>query len=156
MCCIGSFPQCRSGRDCFCRRWILTPPTTWRTRAAPPARLSGRSGREEAHDMAVKLGTAPDSWGVWNPADPLQTPWHRYLDEAVQAGYAWTELGPYGYQPTDPAVLRRELDARGLSLTGGTFGGPLSDPAAVPDLHEQVRKVGDLVGEVGGDTLVLL
>lgn len=106
--------------------------------------------------MAVKLGTAPDSWGVWFPDDPLQTPWHRYLDEAVRAGYAYTELGPYGYQPTDPAVLRRELDARGLSLTGGTFGGPLSDPAAVPDLHEQVRKVGDLVGELGGDALVLL
>src|SRR3954470_6121831 len=106
--------------------------------------------------MAVRLGTAPDSWGVWFPDDPKQTPWQRYLDEVVEAGYSWTELGPYGYQPTDPATLRRELGRRGLGLTGGTFGGSLSDPAALSDLEEQVRKVGDLVGELGGATLVLL
>lgn len=106
--------------------------------------------------MAVKLGTAPDSWGVWHPQDDRQTPWHRFLDEAVQAGYTRIELGPYGYLPTDPAVLRRELESRGLSLSGGTFGGPIHHPDALPDLEEQVRKVGDLIGEVGGAYLVLL
>ncbi len=69
----------------------------------------------------LHLGTAPDSWGVWNPSgDPLQTPWTRYLDEVVEAGYRWVELGPFGYLPTDPAVLRDELDRRDLVLTGGT------------------------------------
>jgi inosose dehydratase len=69
----------------------------------------------------LRLGTAPDSWGVWNPGDdPLQTPWSRYLDEAQAAGYKWTELGPYGYCPTDPVVLKDELDRRDLTLTGGT------------------------------------
>ncbi len=68
----------------------------------------------------LRLGTAPDSWGVWFPDDPKQTPWSRYLDEVRDAGYKWTELGPFGYLPTDPVRLRDELDARGLSLTGGT------------------------------------
>ena len=106
--------------------------------------------------MAVRLGTAPDSWGVWHPSDPKQTPWHRFMDEAVQSGYTRIELGPFGYLPTDPATLRRELEQRGLSLAGGTFGGPLQRPEARADIEEQVRQVGDLVGEMGGGYLVLL
>jgi inosose dehydratase len=106
--------------------------------------------------MAVRLGTAPDSWGVWHPQDDRQTPWHRFLDEAVQAGYVRIELGPYGYLPTDPVTLRRELEQRGLTLTGGTFGGALHRPEATADIEEQVRKVGDLVGQLGGEYLVLL
>ncbi len=106
--------------------------------------------------MAVQLGTAPDSWGVWNPHDDLQTPWHRFLDEAAQAGYVRIELGPFGYLPTDPATLRRELGQRGLTLTGGTFGGALHRPEALADLEEQVRRNGDLIGELGGEYLVLL
>jgi inosose dehydratase len=69
----------------------------------------------------LRLGTAPDSWGVWNPTgDPLQTPWQRFLDEVVEAGYRWVELGPFGYLPTDPGALREELGRRNLALTGGT------------------------------------
>ncbi len=51
--------------------------------------------------MNIQIGSAPDSWGVWFPSDPKQTPWQRFLDEIVAAGYEWTELGPYGYLPTD-------------------------------------------------------
>jgi inosose dehydratase len=106
--------------------------------------------------MAVQLGTAPDSWGVWHPRDDRQTPWHRFLDEAAMAGYVRIELGPFGYLPTDPSTLRPELEQRGLTLTGGTFGGALHRPEALADLEEQVRQVGDLVGELGGAYLVLL
>jgi inosose dehydratase len=69
----------------------------------------------------LHLGTAPDSWGVWMPSgDPLQTPWQRYLDEVQQAGYQYSELGPYGYLPTDAGLIREEYAKRGLTLTGGT------------------------------------
>src|SRR5437867_4209984 len=30
--------------------------------------------------MNIKVGTAPDSWGVWFPSDPKQTPWQRLVD----------------------------------------------------------------------------
>jgi inosose dehydratase len=106
--------------------------------------------------MSAQLGTAPDSWGVWFPDDDRQTPWHRFLDEVVEAGYVRIELGPFGYLPTDPATLRRELEQRGLALSGGTFGGALHRPEHRAGLEEQVRKVGDLVGELGGGYLVLL
>jgi inosose dehydratase len=69
----------------------------------------------------LHLGTAPDSWGVWMPGlDPLQTTWQRYLDEVQQAGYRYSELGPFGYLPADPGIVREEYAKRGLTLTGGT------------------------------------
>ena len=69
----------------------------------------------------LHLGTAPDSWGVWMPGlDSLQTPWQRYLDEVQAAGYRYSELGPFGYLPTDPGLIREEYAKRGLTLTGGT------------------------------------
>ena len=70
----------------------------------------------------LRLGTAPDSWGVWFPDDPKQVPWHRFLDEAAAAGYTAVELGPFGYLPTNPEQLRDELGRRGLTLTGATAG----------------------------------
>jgi inosose dehydratase len=69
---------------------------------------------------SLRLGTAPDSWGVWFADDSQQVDWWRYLDEAQAAGYRWTELGPYGYLPTDAVKLRDELERRELRLTGGT------------------------------------
>ena len=68
--------------------------------------------------MQLTIGSAPDSWGVWFGDDARQTPWHRFLDEIAEAGYEWTELGPFGYLPTDPKILKQEVDKRGLKVTG--------------------------------------
>ena len=35
----------------------------------------------------LRLGTAPDSWGVWFPEDPNQVSAAQFLDQAAQAGY---------------------------------------------------------------------
>jgi len=105
----------------------------------------------------LRLGTAPDSWGVWYPDDPAQVPWTRYLDEVERAGYAWTELGPYGYLPTDPGILKDELDRRGLTLTGGTVAAALHRG---PDALEAARRACDLeaatLGPLGARYVILL
>ena len=31
----------------------------------------------------IRVGSAPDSWGVWFPDDPQQVPWERFLDEVA-------------------------------------------------------------------------
>ncbi len=67
----------------------------------------------------ILVGSAPDSWGVWFPDDPQQTPYTRFLDEVAASGYEWIELGPFGYLPTDPKQLSDELNARGLQALGG-------------------------------------
>ena len=41
----------------------------------------------------LRLGSCPDSWGVWFADDPRQTPWRRFFDELAEAGYRWLELG---------------------------------------------------------------
>ena len=37
--------------------------------------------------MAIKIGIAPDSWGVWFPQHEKQPPWDRCLNEMQAAGY---------------------------------------------------------------------
>ena len=92
--------------------------------------------------MKVTIGTAPDSWGVWFPDDPRQTPWQRFLDEVTEAGYKYIELGPYGYLPADLSVLRGDLEKRGLKVTGSFVIGDLADPAGWPKLELALRGLG--------------
>jgi len=47
---------------------------------------------------------------------PADYPYTRVLDEIKAAGYSGTELGPYGFLPSDAAALRRELERRSLKL----------------------------------------
>ncbi|MGR4851819.1 TIM barrel protein [Streptomyces sp. LARHCF252] len=102
------------------------------------------------------LGSAPDSWGVWFPEDEHQVPYPRFLDELVQAGYEWLELGPYGYLPTDPQRLKAELDARGLKVSGGTAFGALHRPEAWDETLAHVRRVAALTAAAGAHHLVLI
>jgi inosose dehydratase len=102
------------------------------------------------------LGTAPDSWGVWFPEDDRQTTWHRFLDELVQAGYSWVELGPYGYLPTDPTLLADELHVRGLKVSGGTVFGALHRPSDWDETLDAARRVAALTAALGAHHLVFL
>jgi inosose dehydratase len=107
--------------------------------------------------MQLTIGSAPDSWGVWFSRDDRQTPWHRFLDEIAQAGYGWTELGPYGYLPSDPKVLKPELDRRGLKVTGSFVEGDLSNPdAGWARIERQLRGWGELFGALNAKFLVLI
>lgn len=105
----------------------------------------------------IRVGSAPDSWGVWFADDPAQVPWRRFLDEVADAGYAWIELGPYGYLPTDPARLRDETERRGLTVSAGTVFTALHRGPAVWDATwEQVGRVAELTRAMGARHLVVI
>jgi len=106
----------------------------------------------------LRLGSCPDSWGVWFGDDPRQPPWQRFLDELSRVGYEWLELGPYGYLPTDPAQLADELAARNLTVAGGTMHGysglhRADDFAAIVD---RTRQVAELTRAVGAEHLIFV
>ena len=106
--------------------------------------------------MNITIGSAPDSWGVWFPSDPQQTPWHRFMDEIVEAGYEWTELGPYGYLPTDVPTLRRELSSRGLKVTGTFAMANVEEPSLWGELERQVLGAGERLAALDAKYLVLI
>ena len=99
---------------------------------------------------------APDSWGVLDyPGPSWNQSYETMLDEMVAAGYTGTELGPYGFFPTDPVVLKPQLDKRKLKLLGSFVPVVLSDPASAGVAVEHIRKVGDLLAALKAPFLVL-
>ncbi|HUY06888.1 MAG TPA: TIM barrel protein [Acidimicrobiales bacterium] len=104
----------------------------------------------------IRLGSAPDSWGVWFANDSAQMPWEQFLDELVEAEYRWIELGPHGYLPTDPVRLSEEIGGRGLRVSGGGVEGALHSEARFAHDLEQARKVAALLQATGGRYLVYL
>lgn len=113
--------------------------------------------QQAAQAAGLRIGTAPDSWGVWFPDDPKQVPWQRFLDEASASGYTWIELGPYGYLPTDPAQLADELGSRGLRLSGGTvFTGFHKGEEQWQRAWDQAVKVAGLTAALGGEHIVVI
>jgi inosose dehydratase len=99
---------------------------------------------------------APDSWGVLDyPGPSWDQSYENMLDEMVRAGYTGTELGPYGFFPTDSTVLKPQLDRRKLKLLGSFVPVVLSDPASADIAVAHIRKVGDLLATLGAPFLVL-
>jgi inosose dehydratase len=103
-----------------------------------------------------RFACAPDSWGVLDyPGSSWNQSYETMLDEMAEAGYTGTELGPYGFFPTDPAVLNPQLEKRNLKLLGSFVPVVLSDPASAGIAVEHIRKVGDLLSALKAPFLVL-
>jgi len=106
--------------------------------------------------VTFELGIGPDSWGVWFADDPRQPPAEQFLAEAKEAGYRTIEIGPYGYLPTDPAVLRTELRNIGLSVSGGFVFGDLHSPEAWDAIRAEVDRTASLLQALDAHHLVLI
>lgn len=104
----------------------------------------------------IRIGSAPDSWGVWFPSDPEQTPPDRFFDEVARAGYDWIEIGPYGYLPTDPGELAAKLEQHGLKVSAGTVFEHLHRADSWEHVWAQVTDVAALTRAVGGEHLVVI
>jgi len=89
---------------------------------------------------SIRFGNAPCSWGTIEGFGE-GIPAAQMLDELVQAGYGGTELGDYGYFPTDVQALRQALSSRHLTMLGAYEGVYLRDPAAHREGEERVLRV---------------
>ena len=106
--------------------------------------------------MSIRAASAPINWGIMEHVElPADYPFGRVLDEIAKAGYSGTELGPYGFLPTEPAVLRTELAKRSLTLCSAFIDVELGNPSAHKDGLADVSRSAELISEAGAKLLVL-
>ncbi len=106
--------------------------------------------------MTIRVASAPVSWGIYE-FEGIAPKYHfsQVLDEIAETGYRGIELGPYGYLPTDPAVLRDELEKRGLQLLSAFVPVKLADADAHEAGAQEALKVGRLLTALGARYIVL-
>jgi len=103
-----------------------------------------------------QFASAPDSWGVLDyPGPSWEQSYETMLDEMVGAGYTGSELGPYGFFPTDPKVLAPQLEKRKLKLLASFVPVKMTDPSASKAVIERIRKVGHLLATLKAPFLVM-
>ena len=114
----------------------------------------------------IRVANAPCSWGVleFDPSSALRAgpgsgpiPFDRVLDEIEQTGYTGTELGDWGFMPTEPARLRTEVAARNLELIGAFVPVALANAEAHARGAETAVRTARLMSDAGaGAAFVVL
>lgn len=80
----------------------------------------------------ISVGNAPCSWGTleFEGTQGGRFEYTQMLDELAESGYTGSELGDWGFMPTDPEQLAAAFRQRGLTLTGAYVGVKLRDANA--------------------------
>lgn len=107
--------------------------------------------------MALRIANAPCSWGVIEGIEGDRSGYKRVIDEMQATGYAGTELGDWGFMPTDPAQLSQELGSRHLSLLASWVSVWLHDASKHKQSANEAVRTAKLLATVGGpkDFIVL-
>lgn len=105
----------------------------------------------------IGIGNAPCSWGVLELDVEGEAPgYEQVLDEMKTAGYTGTELGDWGFMPTEPDDLKRILDNHQLAMLGAFVPVALGQSEALRSGRETALKTARLLSAVGGETPVIV
>jgi inosose dehydratase len=104
----------------------------------------------------IQVANAPCSWGVIENVEGERGGYARVIDEMHEAGYVGTELGDWGFMPTDPAELRKELDARNLMLLASWVSVFLHDPECHAQSEADAVRTAGLLAAVGGPNAMIV
>ena len=105
----------------------------------------------------IRVANAPCSWGVLEfDGDSRPATFDVVLGEIHDTGYEGTELGDWGFMPTDPAALRRELDARGLAMVGAFVPIGLADARTHGFGLETAVRTAELMRDAGAADAVIV
>ncbi len=101
----------------------------------------------------IRIANAPVSWGAIAFEGFAEEPiaYDVVLDEIAETGYAGTEMGDWGFYPTDPVQLRQELDRRGLAMLGAYVAVRLRYPEFLADDLAQALRIARLLAAVAPD-----
>jgi len=98
----------------------------------------------------IKIANAPCSWGVLEfELEGEAMGYQQVLDEIAATGYAGTELGDWGFMPTDPTALNNVVKKRNLDLLGAFVPVALVDDSALAEGIERALKTAGLMHAAG-------
>ncbi len=98
----------------------------------------------------IKIANAPCSWGVLEfDLDGKAAGFEQVLDEIRDTGYEGSELGDWGFMPTVPAELRKELDQRKLAMVGAFVPVFMKDKTKHAAGAEVAVKTAKLMADAG-------
>ena len=104
-----------------------------------------------------RIAAAPCSWGVLEFGFEGAIPGYaQVLDEMVETGYAGTALGDWGFLPTEPRVLRDELQRRGLDLVAAFVPVALADAWAHAEGEATALRAARLLCESAGEACLIV
>ena len=98
----------------------------------------------------IKIANAPCSWGALEFDLEAEAPGYKQvIREIAETGYTGTELGDWGFMPTDPAQLNEELRGEGLELLGAFVPVDFRDTGSHDAGVESALRVARLMSEAG-------
>jgi inosose dehydratase len=98
----------------------------------------------------IKVANAPCSWGVLEfELEGKALGFEQVLDEIAETGYIGTELGDWGFMPTDPKALYNEITKRALTLLGAFVPVALTNESAHAGGIEKALRVAGLMYDAG-------
>jgi inosose dehydratase len=106
----------------------------------------------------IRIANAPCSWGILE----FDTPAARFdasqvLSEISATGYAGTELGDWGFLPTDPEALASAVHGRGLTLVAAFVPAALSSASGLDAAVHSATRTARLLAEAAGfDAVIVL
>lgn len=109
---------------------------------------------DEGSISGIQVANAPCSWGSLEFEDVSEDEeigYQQMLDELVSTGYTGTELGDWGYMPTDPGALRAELEEREITMVGAFVPVDFRDLDAHEDGEARALRVARLIDAVSDD-----
>ncbi len=105
----------------------------------------------------IQIANAPCSWGVIENIEGERGGYVQVLNEMQATGYAGTELGDWGFMPTNPNKLRQELASRNLKLLASWVSVFLHDADRHAQSEAEAVRTARLLAEVGGpDNFIVL
>ncbi len=98
----------------------------------------------------IKIANAPFSWGALEfDLDGKSPGYVQVLSEMKETGYEGTELGDWGFMPTNPIQLRQAVQDYDLQLLGAFVPVALSDDEAHDHGIELAIKTAQLLYDTG-------
>jgi hypothetical protein len=105
----------------------------------------------------IKIANAPCSWGALEFDLEGEAPnYVQVLNEIAETGYAGTELGDWGFMPTDPEKLSQEIRAVNDDGSARSYTANLGARQSVRPLRAQIRKPGSISVQLAPDDTLAL